>query len=395
MRSWNSTCPRQDFATSRIAWTRRSCSSSSRPERIARTSAIWNSAVSNPVDPLRNVRLENAARIWSAEDPVAALAASELLPAGALRDELRALIVEVWSRVDPGAAATWFSTSGSEDVELVEASLAALAERDVPRAWSLTGLLPTAQARNRSREAVLQAALIEDFDGAVAFFDTLADDGALPADFATNVLLGFGDRHGEALEWAMSRDEASGVQYTRSEDVTPDASGREHLMQWLTVFGGRRPTLAKNVIGDIADEASRDWAVAGYLALGRLFGPAGWPGRDTRADILWAESVASHEFLLQPEVTKILMRSDPDYAVDAMLGHDPGSARDGALTVAVARADSLAGERAERLLGSIGSTDVRRRAARQLYARRVQPRGWEDGTDMQEFRVLCRYEFDE
>ena len=353
---------------------------------------VWDRAISNAEDPLREVRLRLIAEIWSIEDPAAALAATELLPAGTLRDELRTVVVELWSGVDPGAAAVWFTSSGQEDVRLAETALAALAERDVERAWSLTELLP-ARARSRTRSTVLHTALIEDFDGALDFFDTLSDTEDLE-ELVWFVLAGYGDRPREALEWAMSRDEASGTPLALTpRDVPPDTA-TPNLFVWVYLFGGRNPALAKDVIEDIADPTARDWAVGAYLALGPLFGPISWPGRDTRADVLWAESIASEEFLLDSEIAKALMRLDSDNAVDALLRRDPSPARDEALGVALARSDGLASDDAERLLAAIRSLDARRREARQLYLRHARPTGGEGEDERQDFLALCRYEFD-
>ena len=350
---------------------------------------IWDRAISNGEDPLRDVRLRLIAEIWSADDPAAAFAATERLPAGALRDELRTVIVEEWSWVDPGAAAAWFTTSGQEDLGLVESAVAALAERDVERAWSLTELLP-ARARSRMRSAALHAALIEDFDGARAFFDTL--EGEDMEDLAALVLAGYGDRPREALEWAMSRDEASGIRLALARNDVPTDSAAPNLFLWVYVFGARTPTLAKNVIEDMADSTARDWAVGAYLHLGPLFGPVSWPGRDTRADVLWAESVATEEFLLHLEIVKALLRLDSDNAVEAMLRRDPGPARDEALRVALGWSDGTSD--AERLLASISSADAQRRAARQLYVRRSPPTDGEEEGERRNLRTLCRYEFD-
>lgn len=353
---------------------------------------VWDRAISNTEDPLREVRLRVVAEIWSVEDPAAALAATELLPAGALRDELRTVIVDVWSGADPGAAAVWFASSGQEDVGLAETAFAALAERDVERAWSLTELLP-ARAGSATRSAILHAALIEDFDGALAFFDTLSDTEDLE-ELVRFVIAGYGDRPREALEWAMSRDEASGTPLALTpRDVSPDTA-TPNLFVWVYLFGGRNPTLTKDVIEDIADPRARDWAVGAYLALGPLFGPISWPGRDTRADVLWAESIASEEYLLDPEIAKALMRLDSDNAVDAMLLRDPSPALDEALGVALGRSDGLASDDAERLLAAISSQDARRREARRLYLRRGRPTDGQEEDERQDFLALCRYEFD-
>lgn len=353
---------------------------------------VWDRAISNAEDPLRGVRLRVVAEIWSVEDPAAALAATELLPPGALRDELRAVIVDVWSGADPGAAAVWFASSGQEDVGLAETAFAALAERDVERAWSLTELLP-ARAGSATRSAILHAALIEDFDGALAFFDTLSDTEDLE-ELVWFVIAGYGDRPREALEWAMSRDEASGTPLALApRDVPPDTA-TPNLFVWVYLFGGRNPALAKDVIEDIADPTARDWAVGAYLALGPLFGPISWPGRDTRADVLWAESIASEEYLLDPEIAKALMRLDSDNAVDAMLRRDPSPALDEALGVALGRSDRLASDDAERLLAAISSQDARRREARRLYLRHARPTDGQEKDERQDFLALCRYEFD-
>ena len=351
---------------------------------------VWDRAISNAEDPLRDVRLRVVAEIWSIEDPAAALAATEPLPLGALRDELRTVIVDVWSGTDPGAAAVWFASSGQEDSRLAETALAALAERDVERAWSLTELLP-ARARSATRSAVLHAALIEDFDGALAFFDNLPD-GEDMEELVWFVLAGYGDRSREALEWTMSRDEASGTLALTPWDVSPDTA-TPNLFAWVYLFGRRNPTLAKSVIEDMADPSTRDWAVGAYLSLGFLFGPTSWPGRDTRADVLWTESVASEEFLLHPEMVRALMRLDSDNAAEAMLRRDPGPARDEALGVVLSRSDGLASEDAERLLAAISSQDARRREARQLYLR-ARPTAGDGEDERQDFLALCRYEFD-
>ena len=351
---------------------------------------VWDRAISNAEDPLRDVRLRVVAEIWSIEDPAAALAATEPLPLGALRDELRTVIVDVWSGTDPGAAAVWFASSGQEDARLAETALAALAERDVERAWSLTELLP-ARARSATRSAVLHAALIEDFDGALAFFDNLPD-GEDMEELVWFVLAGYGDRPRKALEWTMSRDEASGTLALTPWDVSPDTA-TPNLFAWVYLFGRRNPTLAKSVIEDMADPSARDWAVGAYLSLGFLFGPTSWPGRDTRADVLWTESVASEEFLLHPEMARALMRLDSDKAAEAMLRRDPGPARDEALGIVLSRSDGLASEDAERLLAAISSQDARRREARQLYLR-ARPTAGEEEDERQDFLALCRYEFD-
>lgn len=353
---------------------------------------VWDRAISNAEDPLRELRLRLITEIWSVEDPTAALAATELLPAGALRDELRTAIVDVWSGVDPGAAAVWFASSGQEDVGLAETALAALAERDVERAWSLTELLPT-RARSRTRSTVLHAALIEDFDGALAFFDTLGDVERMD-DLVALVLAGYGHRPREALEWAMLRDEASGTPLPQTPRDMPPATAMPNLFFWVWLFGERNPALAMNVIEDIADPRARDWAVGAHLARGSLFGPISWPGRDTRAEVLWAESVASDEYLLDPEIAKGLMSLDSDTAVEVILRRDPGPARDEALGVALSRSDGLADEDAERLLASISSADARRREARQLYLRRGRPTAGEEEGERQDLLALCRYEFD-
>lgn len=350
---------------------------------------VWDRAI-NAEDPLRDMRLRLIAEIGSADDPAAALAATERLPTGALRDELRAVIVEEWSRVDAGAAAAWLATTGQEEGGLVETAFGALAERDVERAWSLGELLPP-RARSRTRSAVLQAALIEDFDGARAFFDTLSD-GEDMEELVALVLAGYGERPREALEWAMSRDEAAGTRLALTpQDVPPDTAV-PNLFMWVYVFGARKPTVAKNLLEDIADSTARDWAVGAYLALGPLFGPVAWPGRDARADVLWAESVASEGLLLHPEIARALLRLDSDNAVEAMLRRDPGPARDEALRIALGRSD-VAGDNAERLLASISSADARQRAARQLYLRRARPTAGEEEADRVDFRALCRYEF--
>lgn len=352
---------------------------------------VWDRAISNTEDPLREVRLRVVAEIWSVEDPAAALAATKLLPAGALRDELRTVIVEGWSGVDPGAAAVWFASSGQDDVGLAETALGAFAERDVQRAWSLTELVPV-RARSRTRNAVLHAALIEDFDGALAFFETLSDTEDME-DLVWFALAGYGDRPREALEWATSRDEASGTPLPLTPRDAPPDTATPNLFVWVYLFGGRNPTLAKNVIEDIADVTVRDWAVGAYLALGPLFGPISWPGRDTRDDVLWAESVASEEVLLHPEIAKALLRLDSDNAIDAILRRDPSPARDEALGVALGRSDGLASEDAERLLAAISSQDARRREARRLYLRHARPTDGKEEDERQDFLAFCRYGF--
>ena len=353
---------------------------------------VWDRAISKAEDPLRDVRLRLIAEIWSSDDPAAALAATEQLPAGVLRDELRRVIVEVWTEADPGAAATSLAASG-QDVGLVETAFAALAERDLEQAWSLTELLP-ARARSRARSAALHAALIEDFDGALAFFDALSDERDMD-ELVSLVLAGYRGRPHEALAWAMFRDEASGTRLTLARHDVPPDTAAPNLFVWLWVFGARDPTLTRSMIDDIADATARDWAVGAYLALGPLFGPVAWPGRDTRADVLWAESVGSEEFLLHPEVVRNLMRLDSDHAVESVLRRRPGPARDEALGVALGQSDRLASAAAERLLASISSTEARRRAARQLYVRRARPTDGEAEDERQNLQALCRYEFDE
>ena len=363
----------------------------------ANIEAIWNRAVADTDDPLREVRLTVVAQIWSAQDPAAALAASELLPVGALRDDLRRLIVATWSSVDPDAAAAWFSTSAQEELELIEVSFAALAERDLSRAWSFSEPLPI-NPRSRARRALLRAALIEDFDGALAFVDSLAEEEVALGDLAMLVLSGHGGRPREALAWAMSRDEVSRFVTTRYQRGVRLDIYEPNLWHWVQVFGGRSPMLARTVIEEIADVSSRDFAAAAYLALSPRFGPTSWPGRDTRADVLWAESVASEEFLQRPEIANILVNVAPDHGIEVLLRRDPSPARDEAIRVALARSialGALTSEHAERLLAAFSSVDTRRTAARRLYLRGAGPTDPEEAGARQDFLALCRHEFDQ
>lgn len=360
----------------------------------ANIDAVFNRAAGDTDDPFREVRLRVAAEIWSVDDPTAALAASERLPAGALRDELRRLIVDTWSGVDPAAAVAWFSGSrqGQEETELIEASFAALVERDLPRALSHSETLPI-NPRMRARHALLRAALMENFDNALAFFDSLPEAEVALGELAMHVLAGYGNRPRKALEWAMSREVSGLVNKRYARGVRLDIR-EPNLWAWVRVFGERRPMLARTVIEEIADASSRDFAAAAYLTLGPRFGPTSWRGRDRRADVLWAESVASEAFLLRPEVANILVRVDPEQAAEVILRRDPGPARDEALRVALARSNVLAREHAERLLAAIESADARRRMARQLYVSRTGPGDrLGDGAE-EDFRALCRYEFE-
>lgn len=363
----------------------------------ANIEASWNRAVADTDDPLREVQLRVVAEIWSAEDPAAALAASELLPVGELRDDLRRLIVDVWSGVDPDAAVAWFSTSAQDELELIEVSFAALAERDLSRAWSFSEPLPI-NPRSRARRALLRAALTEDFDGALAFFNSLPEDEVGSGELAMLVLSAFGDQPRSALEWAMSRDEGSRIMTTRYRRGVMLDTYERNLWQWVDVFGGRSPMLARTVIEEIVDVSSRDFAAAAYLALGPGFGPTSWPGRDRRADVLWAESVASEQFLQRPQIANILVNLAPDHGIEVLLRRDPSPARDEAIRAALVRSialRALTDEHAERLLTAISSADTRRTAARRLYLRGTGRTDPEEIGARQEFLALCRHEFDQ